>query len=223
MRTLLFDIDGTLLLTQRAGASALVRAMHEEFAFLDFPIDGISFGGRTDCSLMHELLTVAEIEPCETNRQRLRQRYAAILQQSLPETPGHVLPGVMELLGQLTQIPAIALAVMTGNFPETARMKLEVFQLNRFFKWIVGGDLDVDRRDLAKRAQVFLTEQFGQTPDEVLVIGDTPADVFCAQAIGAKCLAVCTGAATRQQLEQAKPDRIVDDLTDTAVLDFLTR
>ncbi|WP_145387913.1 HAD family hydrolase [Stieleria neptunia] len=224
MRTLFFDIDGTLLVTQRAGSGALVRAMVDEFGVADLAIEHISFGGRTDRDLVCEFLVAGEIAPTPENQGRLRRRYAVTLRDVLPTVRGEVLPGVAELLPALSATPHLSLAVMTGNFPETARMKLETFRLIDFFPWVVGGDLDAVRCDMARRAADQLARRRGEAArDDVIVIGDTPNDVRCAHTIGAKCLAVCTGTATREELEIAGADRIVDDLTDRDAMEFLVR
>jgi phosphoglycolate phosphatase len=224
MRTLFFDIDGTLLITHRAGSGALVLAMRDEFGVSDVPVEGIQFGGRTDRDLVHELLVSVEIEPNPENQGRLRRRYSGALREVLPTVGGEVLPGVIELLRALSVLPNLSLAVMTGNFPETARMKLEAFRLMEFFPWVVGGDLDSVRCDMARRAADQLARRRGDSAREnMIVIGDTPSDVRCAHTIGAKCLAVCTGSASRDQLEVAQADHIVDDLADDSVLEYLAR
>ncbi|MCS7469066.1 HAD hydrolase-like protein [Stieleria sp. ICT_E10.1] len=224
MRTLFFDIDGTLLVTQRSGSGALVRAMVSEFGVADLAIEHISFGGRTDRDLVYEFLVAGEIEPTPANQGRLRRRYAVTLRETLPTVRGEVLPGVAELLPALSATPHVSLAVMTGNFPETARMKLETFRLIDFFPWVIGGDLDTVRCDMARRAADQLARRRGETArDDMIVIGDTPNDVRCAHTIGAKCLAVCTGTASREELELAGADRIVDDLTDRVAWEFLVR
>ncbi len=224
MRTLFFDIDGTLLVTQKAGSGALVRAMVSEFGVADPAIEHISFGGRTDRDLVCEFLVAGEIDPTPENQGRLRRRYAVTLRQTLPTVRGEVLPGVAELLPALSATPHVSLAVMTGNFPETARMKLETFRLIDFFPWVVGGDLDAVRCDMARRAADQLARRRGEAArDDMIVIGDTPNDVRCAHTIGAKCLAVCTGTASREELELAGADRVVEDLTDRVAWEFLVR
>jgi len=224
MRTLFFDIDGTLLVTDRAGGGALARAMLEEFGVAELPLDKIRFGGRTDRDIVHEFLTLAGIEPSPENQGRLRRRYSGALRGLLKEVRGEVLPGVHDLLHSLRTLPELFLAVMTGNFPETARMKLETFQLIDHFSWVVGGDLDVVRCDMARRAADQLARRHGESArHDIIVIGDTPHDVRCAQSIGARCLAVCTGSASRDELATAGADRIIEDLTDAAALDFLSR
>jgi phosphoglycolate phosphatase len=224
MRTLFFDIDGTLLVTDRAGGGALALAMRDEFGIDDFPLDRVKFGGRTDRDLVREFLTVAGLEATAENQGRLRRRYAGALRAVLNEVGGEVLPGVQELLQALSVAPDVFLAVMTGNFPETARMKLETYRLVDFFSWVVGGDLDVIRCDMARRAADQLVRRHGEAArQDMIVIGDTPHDVRCAHSIGARCLAVCTGSASRRELEIAGADRIVEDLADADALGFLAR
>jgi phosphoglycolate phosphatase len=224
MRTLLFDIDGTLIVTRRAGSGALARAMQEEFGVTDAPLDRIRFGGRTDRDLVREVLEASEIEPTATNQGRLRRRYSGLLREFLRTVEGQVLPGVNELLQSLSIMPHLSLAVMTGNFPETARIKLETFRLVDFFPLVIGGDLDSVRCDLARRAADQLVRRHGDTArDDLIVIGDTPSDVRCAHTIGARCLAVCTGSATREELEVAQADHIVGDLRDASVFEYLAR
>lgn len=224
MRTLFFDIDGTLLVTQSAGGNALAKAMRDEFGLEDFPLDQIRFGGRTDRDLVREILEVARIEPTPLNQGRLRRRYCHSLRESLPSVTGSVLPGVMDLLNSLSRLPTVSLAVMTGNFPETARLKLELFRLMDYFPWVVGGDLDAVRCDMARRAADQLARRLGESArEDMIVIGDTPNDVRCAHTIGARCLAVCTGSASRDELQVAGADHIVADLTEPGVFEYLGR
>ena len=103
-------------------------------------------------------------------------------------------------------------------------MKLEAYCLVDFFSWVVGGDLDVVRCDMARRAAEQLSRRHGQSVQhDIIVIGDTPHDVRCAHSIGARCPAVCTGSASREDLQIAGADRIVDDLTDADALAYLAR
>ena len=222
MRTLFFDIDGTLLVTQGAGSHALRSALLAEFALEAFSMETIQFGGRTDRDLVGQILRLAEIDVTEENRGRLRRSYASQLRHSLKEVGGEVCPGVTELLPALDAIPGISLAVMTGNFPETARMKLQRFQIEGYFPWIVGGDLDQVRCDMARRAANQLRRNRGEeATSDMIVIGDTPNDVRCAQSMKARCLAVCTGSATREALEIAGADLVVEDLCDSRAISFL--
>lgn len=220
MRTLFFDIDGTLLVSHGAGSIALRRAVEIEFGLSDFSAEDIEFGGRTDVDLVGQILTVCELPNTPENSGRLRRSYSGLLRQSLREVGGNVLPGVFQLLQTLTPMEHLNLAVLTGNYPETARMKLEAFDLMDFFNWVVGGDLDLHRNDMARRALQLLQRQHPNA-DDVMVIGDTVNDVRCAHAIGAKCLAVCTGSGARRDLEKAGADKIVETLEDASVLSFL--
>lgn len=211
---LLFDIDGTLLTTAGGGNRALRQAIEEEFSVED-PDTRISFSGRTDRSLMVELLQRNKVSPTEANCGRLRRRYGGLFGAELRRSGGTLLPGIVPLFEALDGIPNLDVAVMTGNFPETATKKLEHFEIRRWVRWIIGGDLDVHRDDMARRAASVVARRHGDSHQETIVIGDTPADVLCGRAIGAKTLAVTTGEFSRDQLAPAKPTLLLDDLSDT--------
>ncbi|TWT55104.1 Phosphoglycolate phosphatase [Rubripirellula amarantea] len=214
MTTLLFDIDGTLLMTHNSGSGALKRAMSEEFGLVSPDVD-LDFGGRTDRSILVELLTRNRIDPTPKNQERLSRRYVDLLPIVLVEHGGVLLPGVTDLLTRIGDFPEMQSYVMTGNLAQTARMKLDHFQLGDFFIDVFGGDHDEHRNDLARRAARKLRDLHGKTDhDELIVIGDTVADIECGHAIGAKVIAVATGSHVRERLEAAKPLAVVDDLSD---------
>ncbi|MEL6109570.1 MAG: HAD hydrolase-like protein [Planctomycetota bacterium] len=220
MRNLFFDIDGTLLSAPGVGQTALEAAMRSEFA-ISQPDCQLDFGGKTDRDLVGQLLRRNGLTVDEESRGRVRRGYSFALSQHLTKTAGTIHPGVVELLDRLQTFPDVNLFVMTGNFPETARMKLETFDLIGYFVRVVGGDLDEDRDDLARRALRQLRRSGGGS--DVIVIGDTANDVRCAKAIGARCLAVCTGSGTREDLTAAGAERVVTDLLDSEVVTFLTQ
>lgn len=227
MRTLFFDIDGTLLITHSAGSGALRQAIAAEFG-AEFGIDevcmDVSFGGSTDRYLVTELLRLNGLPTDTATQGRLRRRYASMLRGVLAQQGGIVLPGVADLVERLSAVKTLRSAVMTGNFPETGRIKLEHFQLDRYFAWVTGGDLDAHRDDLARRAAEHLERMHGaEATEDVIVIGDTPKDVRCAAAIGASCLAVCTGGHGREELSDAGAKWVVDDLSAPETFDILTR
>jgi phosphoglycolate phosphatase len=213
MRTLLFDIDGTLIDSAGAGRDALNQALRQAFGIE--PTQPIIFGGRTDRSLLSEMLRVHGHDVSESTFAKLRHTFAECMPISLRRFSGRVLPGVPELLTHLAKLDQFRLWCMTGNLVETAHSKLSHFGLDQYFEHIVGGDHDEDRCDLARRARADLDARHEATnPRDVIVIGDTISDIQCAQAIGAKVIACCTGFHSREELAAANPCAIVDDLTD---------
>ncbi|MEM9368486.1 MAG: HAD hydrolase-like protein [Planctomycetota bacterium] len=215
MRTLLFDIDGTLL-TSGVGARAFARAFESEFGITK-PDVGVSFAGRTDRSLMLELLTRNSLPRSQDNYGRLRRQFVAAFHQELNRSEMTVLTGVRELLSALSQDHRICVSVMTGNLPETATLKLEHAHLRHLVKWIQGGDLDENRDDMAFRAWRKISRNADPGSDEtIVVIGDTPADVQCGQAIKARTIAVATGPYDEATLAAANPWKVVPDMSDTA-------
>jgi phosphoglycolate phosphatase-like HAD superfamily hydrolase len=222
MRVLLFDIDGTLVHTGGAGGAALFQAFREEFAAADR--GQVALSGRTDRSICKDLLGLHGLEDSAENWQRLREAYLQRLPEYLPRYPGRVLPGVARLLGDLAGQADAALGLLTGNLQEGARIKLAHFELDHYFAFGGYGDEHHDRNDVARTALQaagrYLDGRAG-TPS-VWVVGDTPLDVACGRAIGARVLAVATGSHSRRELELTHPDSLLDDLSNTEqVLELL--
>ncbi|MCM2375006.1 HAD family hydrolase [Aporhodopirellula aestuarii] len=223
VRVFLFDIDGTLLTTKGVGNSALSMALREEFGVL-LPDCDVMFSGRTDRSLIIELLQRNNLEPSDEHCNRLRDRYVSLMGGHLARQGGIVLPGIRRLLTELFRRDALELAVMTGNFPETATRKLEHFDLRQWFAWIAGGDAHVDRDDLARRTAAIVARRHGNRVKEMVVVGDTPADIRCGHAIGAKTIAVATGEFSIEALAAENPSQMFPNFSKTEeVLEALMR
>src|SRR5262249_30158365 len=194
MHILLFDIDGTLIRSGGAGKDALEAALAETFALAEIQ-DGVPYAGRTDTAIAHDLLALHGIEPSAANVRRLNDAYLERLPRALHERQGVVLPGVVELLGRLRAHERVALGLLTGNVHRGAEHKLRHFGLWEHFAFGGFGD-DAHDRDAVARAALLDAERHLRRrvdPLDVWVIGDTPLDVACARAVGAKAVAVCTG------------------------------
>ncbi|HZZ79013.1 MAG TPA: haloacid dehalogenase-like hydrolase [Gemmataceae bacterium] len=218
----LFDIDGTLLASGGAGKAALELAFTEIFAI---PLRvQIPYSGRTDRAIARDLLHSHDIEPSADNWQRLLTGYLARLPASLNRHDGRVLPGILGVLATLRQRNDVALGLLTGNVRAGARVKLGHYGLFEHFAFGGFGDHHFDRDDVAREALAATRTHLGREPvlERVFVIGDTPLDVKCARAIGAKVIAVATGVHSYEQLREARADLTLHDLSDpTPFFDML--
>jgi phosphoglycolate phosphatase-like HAD superfamily hydrolase len=215
LRLVLFDIDGTLIRTGGAGVHAFERTGATEFHVPD-GMREMQFAGRTDTSLVREFFERHGIAATPENFRRFFDRYVLWLDHLLPRHSGAVCPGVRELLTGLRALPhPPLLGLQTGNIRLGAEIKLRHFGLWGWFAVGGFGDDDENRHELTRRAVERAVRRLGQplAPREVLVVGDTPHDIDCARAVGARVLAVATGGATRAQLAARAPDWLVDDLT----------
>ena len=216
---ILFDIDGTLLLSGRAGMRAMTRAFSQTFGIGDV-FAGESFGGRTDSYLVSKALTRAGLPDTAENHHRFRDAYLPLLAEEIlhPGT-GHkgLMPGARELLEALHDNDHLHLALRTGTSREAAEIKLQHFELWDFFEWGAFSDDHADRNQLVpiakSRAETYDIPV--EAIERVIVIGDTPHDVECARVAGATCLAVATGGYTVEQLREAGADQVLPDLSDT--------
>ncbi|MDC0935253.1 haloacid dehalogenase-like hydrolase [Pirellulales bacterium] len=215
MIAILFDIDGTLLLTDGAGQLAFARTFAEDFGIAEISRD-VAFSGRTDRAISLDLMVAHDVEPSEENWRRFRGGYLARLPEALAERQGRVLAGVTPLLESLGQHPGVALGLLTGNLERGAHLKLSHYGLAEWFPFGGFGDHAVVRDDVAAAARQAATDHLqerGQPLRAALVIGDTLHDITCARSIGAQVAAVATGGASRDALSAGEPDLLLDDLS----------
>jgi phosphoglycolate phosphatase-like HAD superfamily hydrolase len=214
----LFDIDGTLVLTGGAGLRAMTRAF-ERIVGHARALEDIPVAGRTDWVILADAVQRVGGELDEELFGRLRDEYLARLREEI-ELPGHgvkaVMPGVRELLDRLHARADVWLGLLTGNFVEGARIKLEHFDLWKYFRFGAFGDDAADRNRLVPFAiERARREGFPDVPvDRVLVVGDTPHDVACALAVGAIPVGVATGSSRVDDLRRSGADIVFEDLSD---------
>jgi len=218
MYLILFDIDGTLCLTGRAGWRAMNRACQDVLA-TDDPMASVEFAGRTDWSILRDVMAKHGRSLDAGMLTDLRDRYVRHLGEEI-EQPGtgvkDVMPGIRPLLETLQQREDVALALLTGNFIEGARIKLEYFDLWKYFPCGAFGGDSANRNDLVPVALTRAREcgiVNGQ-PSQVLVVGDTPNDVECALVVGATPVGVATGGYSVDDLRAAGAEIVYQDLSE---------
>jgi phosphoglycolate phosphatase len=215
---ILFDIDGTLVLTGGAGQRAMARAFEDTFSVAN-AFQHIEMPGRTDSWILTDALTAHGVPPEAANITRFREAYLEYLQIEIrhPGPRKGVMPGVRALLDVLLGRDDVYLALLTGNYQDAARLKLEYFDLWRYFRCGAFGDAAPDRNGLLPKAIATIRTCGGPdvVPSQVVVIGDTPLDVECAAASGARSLAVATGGYEIDALRAAGADVVMKDLGDT--------
>jgi phosphoglycolate phosphatase len=222
----LFDLDGTLLLSGGAGVRAMTRAFEAVF---DVPnaLDGILVSGRTDTYIVSRALALAGLPDTPDAHAALRQQYLGLLAEEI-QRPGAgrsgAMPGVERLLRAMQDRAGFHAALLTGNYEPAARIKLDRYALGGFFTWGAFGDEAADRNELARIAVSRAAERAVpiEARSRAVVIGDTPHDIECARAAGVRAVAVATGPYSVEQLEAAGADATLRDLSDTAaVLELL--
>jgi phosphoglycolate phosphatase-like HAD superfamily hydrolase len=227
-RLVLFDIDGTLLLSASAGRHAIQAAFAEEFDDLAF-FEMVRFDGKTDPQIVAELYAAAGAPERATPERivEILDRYLGHLEREVAVRADRVqaLPGIVPLLDALAEQPAAVVGLLTGNVVRGAALKLGAagLSLERFTLGAYGSD-SAHRPDLPPIAAQRAEALFGRVPTgaEVVILGDTPADVTCGNSIGARAIGVATGAYTRDELLAAGAYAAFDTLADTkAVLEAI--
>jgi phosphoglycolate phosphatase len=220
MRIILFDIDGTLLLSGGAGLMALRDLFRRRFGVED-AVEGIEFHGRTDPQILDSIATrhLARALPAD-ERTELIAAYLEGLARFLDECPYRVLDGARELLDDLAARDDVVLGLATGNVEPGAWTKLRHGGLDGYFAFGGFGSDDPDRDRLTRLAVERGRERAGNGAKAV-VVGDTIHDVRSARAAGADCLAVATGNASQEELSAAGARWTVPTLADPAVAGIL--
>jgi phosphoglycolate phosphatase len=222
----LFDVDGTLVDTAGAGRFALQNAF-----IATFGVDAVTsaennravrFAGMTDPAIIEALATAGGVLP-----ERLGEHYTSLvatfytlLESEMKRLDGkaRVLPGVTALLEQLDNMKTIRTGLITGNMEDGARIKLEPFDLNRFFASGGFGSDHHDRREVARIGVGKMCELYRLRvqPEQVVIIGDTEKDVDCARANGYRSIAVQFDWVSKRRLMASKPDIYLENLSNLA-------
>ncbi len=225
MKLVLFDIDGTLLTTGFAGSDAMKQAFADLFAIAD-GLAGIVVSGNTDRSILQEALAKYQLAVDATTWHAFHERYIHHLRRTLqePHRPRRLMPGIPQLLTALAARSDVILGLLTGNFATAARLKLEAFGIWHYFRVGAYGSDAADRNALVpivrQRTRILLGQEV--PPQRIFVIGDTPRDIACARAHGARAVAVATGSYRITELLCHRPDYCFADFRDVqAVLRVL--
>lgn len=220
-RLVLFDIDGTLVWTAGAGRSAITVALKEEMGETG-PIEDYRFDGKTDPQIVVELM-----EAVGHPDARSESRVAAVCRRYLESLQGElerrrqaikIYPGVLELLSTLEPRADAVVGLLTGNIEPGAALKLAAagIEPTRFRVGAYGSDSAV-RADLPAIAAARAAPLMGRVPQgrDVVIIGDTPADMTCGQGVGARAIGVATGSHSMVDLLAAGGDVAFEDLSET--------
>jgi phosphoglycolate phosphatase-like HAD superfamily hydrolase len=225
-KLLLFDIDGTLLDTGGAGASALLGAAEEVLQVRREDLPPLDLAGATDGGVIRKLFADAGCFYSEDRADVFRKAYLRHLADGLrhPDFTGSLCGGVSSLLAALSGSEGFVIGLLTGNLRRGAMLKLERFSIEHHFADGGFGDDGEHRNELGpvavRRMERVAERKF--SPDQTIVIGDTPKDIACAHAMGARCVAVATGKFDVGVLSQFAAWQVLHDLADTgAVVELL--
>ena len=221
MRLVLFDIDGTLLNSGGMGRAAMQHALGAVFGSPGHP--SYRYDGKTDKQIVRDTMRLEGHSDAhiDSRMEKLIGLYLDGLETGAKSGKFHIRPleGVVELLDALEAREDVVLGLLTGNVEPGARVKLtaagldpERFRINAF-----GSDHE-DRPQLPAIAQRRASETLGLdiAGERIIVIGDTPADIDCGRALGARAIAVASGHYTVEQLQAHAPYAVFPSLGDTA-------
>ena len=221
-RLILWDVDGTLISAGPAARVAFDLAVAQVVGRAPGHHD-VHMSGKTDPQIAMEILATMALSEREA-REHLPEVMRSLeieLERAIDtiRRDGRAHPGVPELLQRLHEDPGVVQTVLPGNIAANARLKIGAFGLERWF------DMDIaatatdhhDRTELVGVALEKAARRLGHPvdPRDAWVIGDTPRDLECARAGGARCLLVATGRFAFDALRALDSDAVLPDLSDT--------
>jgi HAD superfamily hydrolase (TIGR01549 family) len=216
MKILLFDIDGTLIHSGGSGKHAMEVAFQEIWGIAN-GLENVLLAGQTDPKILLDAFQRHNLAWDDEKIEKFKERYFIHLAEDMqrPRPKRRMMPGLPQLLEELQKMPAIHLGLLTGNWIRSAEIKLEYFDLWKYFEFGAFGDDEMDRNKLVPHALRRAEEKFGIRPqlDRVYVIGDTPRDIHCARPHGAVAVAVATGEYSVAELRAENPDFLFADLS----------
>jgi len=216
-RLVLFDIDCTLLRTDGSGMVALSQALSQVLG-QPFQLSKVAPSGQTDPNIVRAMFVEVGLPKArwaEVERQVFELYPELLVGELQARRQGSRLErGVHALVDLLHEHPELHLGVLTGNLEVTARMKLDVFGLNRYFPVGAFGSDCADRNRLGPVALERARRHYGRDflPAHTWFIGDTHHDIHAARACGARVIAVATGSYSRDSLQEFLPDHCLEHL-----------
>jgi len=210
---ILFDIDGTMLSSEGVGVRSIEEAAELMFGE-SCSLDGILVGGRLDPLIWNDVCEKYGRENSTECHQEFQRVYTELLRKNISTVTVKVLPGVQRLLDACNEMEDVMTGLVTGNYEETGKLKLQAAGLDHSMfvanAWGTDGE---ERNDLPPYAIAQL-----DMDEPSVLIGDTVHDVSSGQLAGCRVIAVCTGSDDRATLSQSKPDLLLDDLADTEAI-----
>ena len=216
-KLILWDIDGTLILTGSAGMGALDAAFQKVHGRKP-DLSRLDLSGRTDKWIAARVLESNDLPVTDDAIHHYLEAYLECLHAEVLARPGRVLPGILPLLELLHQRSDVVQGLLTGNLHRGARIKLEHYRVSHYFEFGAFADDSAIRNELGPHALRRAQDQHAMTftPEHMWVIGDTPHDIECGQAIGAKTIGVATGRFSVAELLAHRPTAVFADFGDTA-------
>lgn len=216
-KLLLWDIDGTLITTKGAGRDSLVAALRDVHA-IEGEISGKELAGRTDPLIFKSLCERYGLDHNPQAQHDFSEAYLGHLACQIKNREGLTHPGIIDILDAVAARPDLAQGLLTGNMEQGAQIKLEHFKIWHYFEFGAYGPDGATRNDLGPHAlkQAYAKLGVAFEPENTFVIGDTPHDIECGKAFGARTIAVATAGFSRAELESHQPTVVFDDLGDQA-------
>ena len=208
MKLLLFDVDLTLISTGGAGLRALNRACREKL-LLENVMDGIVPSGKTDPSIVREIFAAQSLDQTTCSFNDIIDLYLQFLREEVALSATYrVLPGIGQILAEMSDRRDVVLGLATGNVEKGARIKLERGNLNRFFQFGGYGSDSENRTDLVRHGAEMAERHCGQriAAGDIFVIGDTPLDVRAGREAGFRTIGVGTGSFSLSELDECGAD-----------------
>ena len=213
MKLLLFDIDGTLVLTGGAGIRALNRAFCQVVGIVN-ALDGIRLHGKTDPAIVREIFNARGAHQNADSYDQILAAYVEFLPEEVQQSRNYrVLPGIHRFLQDFQGRSDLAFGLATGNVEAGARIKLARGNLNPFFAFGGFGSDAENRTELVRRAAHNGSRLAGVTidPNDIFVIGDTPRDIAAGREAGYRTVGVATSDYSTEDLSAAGADLVLSD------------
>jgi phosphoglycolate phosphatase len=216
-RLVLFDIDGTLITDRGAAREAYDTAIREVYGYSG-DLHRYDFSGRTDPQITHMVLSAAGVsdDDIEASLPRLWEIYLANLERTATPERVQTLPGIADLMYELSGRSGVMLALLTGNIEAGARLKLAAAGLNCYFPFGAFGSDSPRREELppiaVERASAFDRQHFSGR--DVVIIGDSIYDIRCGTPHGATTIAIASGKTAAETLLAEKPHHFFSSAAD---------